>query len=381
MMDFSLTEEQVMLKESVRKFVNKEQLRELARHYDEIEQYPFELHRKIADLGWLGLCIPSQYGGSGGDLMSLFLLIEELSRGALVAGNIVFRNVVNAGLSILRNGNPEQKKYFLPKLARGELIFAFSLTEPNAGSDAAAITTSAVREGEEYIVNGNKVFCTGAAVADYIQLAARTGQGGSKYDGISIFIVNTKAQGITIRKIKKMVNKAMETNEIFFDNVRVPAKNSLGTLNKGWTHLMDLLSFERIFVSAMCIGVTQRVVEDAVEYAKNRVQFGKPISKFQAIQHKLVDMQMRLDAARLLCYHAIWLMEIGKPFKQSVCIAKLAASEACVQNSQEGMQILGGYGLTMEYDMQRYFRDSREFVVGAGTSEIMRNAIAKEMGL
>ena len=380
-MDFRLNEEQIILKETVKKFVIKENLRELARAHDETGEYPFELHKKMAKLGWLGLCIPEEYGGNGGDLITLFLLIEELSRGALMAGNIIFRNVVNAGLAILRNGTTEQKEYFLPKIVNGELIFAFSLTEPNAGSDATSIITSAVKEGDDYVVNGNKVFCTGAAVANYIQLVVRTDKSGPKQSGISIFFVDTKTPGITIRKIKKIVNKAMETNEIFFENVRIPAKNLLGKLNEGWKQIMETLAFERIFVASMCLGVTQRVMEDAIQYAKERVQFGKPISKFQAVRFKLVDMQARLVAARLLCYHAVWLIHEGLPYEQPVSIAKLVASETYALNSTEGMQILGGYGLTMEYDMQRYFRDAREFVIGAGTSEIMRNVISREMGL
>lgn len=380
-MDFRLNEEQIILKETVQKFVIKENLRELARVHDETGEYPFELHKKMAKLGWLGLCIPEKYGGSGGDLITLFLLIEKLSRGALMAGNIIFRNVVNAGLAILRNGTTEQKEYFLPKIVKGELIFAFSLTEPNAGSDATSIITSAVKEGDDYLVNGNKVFCTGAAVANYIQLVVRTDKSGPKHSGISIFFVDTKTPGITIRKIKKIVNKAMETNEIFFENVRIPTKNLLGKLNEGWKQIMETLAFERIFVASMCLGVTERVMEDAIQYAKERVQFGKPISKFQAIRFKLVDMQARLEAARLLCYHAVWLIHEGLPYEQAVSIAKLVASETYAINSTEGMQILGGYGLTMEYDMQRYFRDAREFVIGAGTSEIMRNVISREMGL
>ena len=380
-MDFRLNEEQTMLKDIVRKFVEKERLLELAKEHDEAEEYPNDLHKKCADLGWLGLCIPEQYGGSTSDLMTLFLLIEELSRGALIAGNIIFRNVVNAGLAILRNGTEGQRQFFLPKIVKGELIFAFSMTEPSAGSDAAALITSAVKDGDNFIVNGNKVFCTGARVADYVQLLVRTAKSEKKYEGISILLVDTKTPGITIHKIKKMVNKGMETNEIFFDNVKVPGKNLLGKLNEGWKNIIKTLAFERIFVAAMCIGVTQRVMEDAVQYSKEREQFGRPIGKFQVIRHRLADMQVRLDAARLLCYRAVWLIQEGLPYDQAVSIAKLVASETYARNSSDAMRILGGYGLTMEYDMQRYFRDAREFIIGAGTSDIMRNIIAKQMGL
>jgi len=381
MMDFRISEEQAILKETVQKFVAKEKLLELARIHDETGEYPFQLHKTMADLGWLGMCIPEEYGGNGGDVVGLFLLIEELSRGALIAGNIVFRNVVNAGLAILRSGTTEQKRYFLPKIACGEFRFAFSLTEPNAGSDATSIVTSAVKQGDEYVVNGNKVFCTGAAVADYIQLVVRTDKSGPKHMGITVLLVDAKRPGITIRKIKKIVNKGMETNELFFDDLMVPAANVLGRPDEGWQHILKTLAFERIFVAAMCLGVTQRVVDDAILYAKQRVQFGRPIGTFQAIRFKLADMQARLEAARLLCYHAVWLIREGLPYERAVSIAKLVASETYALNSTEGMQILGGYGLTIEYDMQRYFRDAREFVIGAGTSEIMRSVIAKDMGL
>jgi len=178
-----------------------------------------------------------------------------------------------------------------------------------------------------------------------------------------------------------MVNKSMETNEVFLDNVRVPAENLLGKLHAGWTQMLETLAYERILVASMCLGVTQRVMDDAVQYAKEREQFGRPIGKFQAVRHRLVDMQARLDAARLLCYQAVWLIQEGLLHEQAVNIAKLFASETYVKNSSEGMRILGGYGLSMEYDMQRYFRDAREFIIGAGTSDIMRNIIAKQMGL
>jgi len=380
-MDFRLSEEQVALKEFVRKFAVNEKLLELAREHDETEAYPIELHKKLADLGYLGTCIPEEYGGSGGVFMDLFVLVEALSREALMAGNIVFRNVANAGLSILRHGTDEQKKYFLPGMVSGEFKFAFSLTEPNAGSDAASIVASAEKDGDDYIINGNKVFCTGAGVADYIQFVVRTDKSAPKWEGISVFFIDAKTPGITIRKIKKMVNKSMETNEVFLDNVRVPAENLLGKLHAGWTQMLETLAYERILVASMCLGVTQRVVDYAVEYAKEREQFGRPIGKFQVISHRLVDMQARLDAARLLCYQAVWLIQEGLPHEQAVNIAKLFASETYVKNSSEGMRILGGYGLSMEYDMQRYFRDAREFIIGAGTSDIMRNMIAKQMGL
>ena len=380
-MDFGFTEEQGLLRQTVRDFIRRECPREYAREIDEQERYPFDIHKKMAELGWLGLGIPEEYGGCGGDLLTLVILVEELSRGMLAAGNMLFRNVVNAGFSILRNGTEEQKQYFLPRLTKGELLFAFSLTEPNAGSDAAAIITSAAKNGNEYVIDGDKVFCTGAEVADYIQVATRTNKAVPKHKGISVFLVNTKTPGITLHRVKKIVNKAMATSQIFFDQVRVPEGNLLGKLDGGWAAILKTLDFERICVAAMCLGVTQTVLDDALQYAQERVQFGQPIGKFQVIQHKLADMKARLEAARLLTYRAAWMAQQDMPCTMEASLAKLVASENYVLNSMDGMQILGGYGLTMEYDMQRFFRDAREFTIGAGTSEILRNIIARLIGL
>ena len=380
-MDFKFTKEQIMLKNSVRDFVKKEKLKDLARELDETGEYPFDIHKKMAKLGWFGMGIPEEYGGSAGKLLDVFILVEELAKGAMWAGNIAFRNIVNAGLTILRNGSESQKKELLPKIIDGDLIFAFALTEPNAGSDASSITTTAEKDGDDYIINGNKVFCSGANVADFIQLVVKTKSDGPKYNDMSTFLVDSKTPGITIRKIEKVSTHVMETNEIFLDNVRVPAKNLLGKLNNGWNQIAATLAHERIIVSGICIGCTETVMEDAVEYAKKRVQFGRPISKFQTIRNRLVDMKVRLEGARMLCYNAVNMIEEGLPYEQACSIAKFVVSETYLQNSMEGIRVLGGYGVTMDYDMQRHMRDSLPFVIGAGTSDIMRNIIAKQMGL
>lgn len=380
-MDFSFSEEQEILRATVAKFMKKECPREYVRECDEEKKVPFEVFHKIADQGWLGLAIPEEYSGCGGTVIDLALLLEETARISLALADLIYRARIHGGMNILSFGTDEQKEEFLPGIAKGKLIFCIGLTEPNAGSDAASLTTSAVADGDDFIINGNKMFTTNMHIADYCLLYTRTDKTGTKHKGITAFLVDARSPGIEIRPINTLGMRATTTNEVVYDNVRVPGKNMLGELNKGWTVATGQLGAERFGLAAMCTGAAQSVLDDALQYAKERVQFGRPIGKFQAISHKLADMQVEVDISRLLTYRLAWMAAQDTSDLKIAAITKLYATEAYKHISDMGMQILGGYGYAMEYDMQRHFRDSRILTIGGGSSEIQRNIIAKSLGL
>jgi alkylation response protein AidB-like acyl-CoA dehydrogenase len=282
------------------------------------------------------------------------------------------------------NGSEEQKKAYLPQIAKGKLRGAFALTEPDAGSDASAITTSAVPDGDDYLINGQKTMISGADIADLIMTCTKTDKDCSRYEGITIFIVPGKVEGLTVRKMKKLGNNILSTCELFFDNVRVPKKNILGGpegLNQGWMHMIANLDVERIMIAALYTAIAQRAYDDALAYAKERKQFGRPISQYQMIQQLLADMLVEIRASRLLTYHAAWLKEQGEFCSVEASIAKIHATEAAKKVTIDGMQVLGGYGYMMEYDMQRYVRNALLGTIGGGTNQIQRLIIAKLEGM
>lgn len=260
-------------------------------------------------------------------------------------------------------------------------MWLIALTEPNAGSDIASSVTSAVPKGDEFVINGQKVFITGADVADIMTMAVRTDKDLPRHRGISMILVELKSPGIDVRAIKTLGRKIIHATELFFDNVSVPKNNLVVELNGGWKVLMSCLELERLFACAGYVGNAQTVVNDALEHAKQRVQFGRPIGTFQAIGHMLADMQTEVDAAKLLTYRAAWMIDQGIPCMKEVSMAKLFGSEALARLTNQGMQIMGGYGYSMEYDMQRYFRDDRIITVSAGSSQMQRTIIAGAMGL
>ena len=379
-MDFKFTEEQEILKKSVRNFMDKECPREYVRELDEKEEFPFELYKKMAKLGWYGLPFPEEYGGSGCGPLDFIMVGEELCRFSYEIGAGYGVPIFNA-LTLLHHGSEEQKNRYIPKVVNGEMMWSIALTEPNAGSDVASLVTSAVPEGDEFVVNGQKVFITGADVANIMTMAVRTDKDLPRHKGISMLLVDPKSPGIDIRIIKTLGRKIIHATELFFEDVRVPKGNLIGELNGGWEVLMSGLELERLFACAGYVGNAQTVVDDALEHAKQRVQFGRPIGTFQAIGHMLADMQTEVDAARLLTYRAAWMVEQGIPCIREVSMAKLFGSESLARLTNQGMQIMGGYGYSMEYDMQRYFRDARIITVSAGSSQMQRTIIAKQMGL
>ena len=381
-MDFNFTEEQNMLRDTIRKFVETEIPREVAIEIDEQDRFPRELLQKLCDLGFMGMNVPEAYGGLGGDVVDEMIFFEEISKGlpvlAWAAGNILLYGNEIIGT----NGNEEQKKKYLPKLVRGELKFAYALTEPDAGSDAASIRTKAELKDGYYVINGSKIFITGAGISDIVVTNARTGA--SRFGGITDFLVETKSEGFSTRSIKDLGYRGSNTCEVYYDDVKVPLENILGgpeCLNHGWKQMMRLLNVERLLLSACALGIGQAAFEYALKYAREREQFGKPIGSFQVIQHKLVDMATEIEAARRLAYYAAWKETRKMDCVKETSMSKYFCSEVAKKVALEGVQILGGYGYTMEYDAQRYLRDVLVLSIGGGTTQIQKNIIGKQLGL
>jgi alkylation response protein AidB-like acyl-CoA dehydrogenase len=381
-MDFHFTEEQEMLRDTVRRWVETEVPRELAQEIDERDEFPHELVGKLCDLGFMGINVPEAFGGQGGNVIDVMILDEELSKRipvlAWATGNITLY-----GTSIIsKNGNEEQKEKYLPRLAKGEIKFAYALTEPNAGSDAASIRTKAVFDGDCYVINGSKMFISGAGIADVVVTNTRTAE--SKFRGITDFLVETKSDGFSATPIKDLGYRGSNTCQVSYEDVKVPTENILGgpeCLNHGWKQMMRLLNEERLLLSACSLGIGQGAFDYALNYAKEREQFGQPIGQFQAIQHKLVDMATELEAARLLAYYAAWKETLGMECVKETSMSKSYCSEVAKRVALEGVQILGGYGYTMEYDAQRYLRDVLVLSIGGGSTQIQKNIIGKQLGL
>lgn len=380
-MEFGFTEEQNILRGSVKDFMQKECPPEYVRELDEKEQYPSELYGKMAKLGWFGLPIPEEYGGSGLGPVDLVIVGEEMSRFSFeIAGG--FGVSIFCGLNIIENGSEEQKKYYIPRMIENTIRLSISITEPNAGSDAASLMTSAVLDGDKWVINGQKTFQTAADAKDNVMsVYVRTDKNVPKHKGISLILVPNDVPGVEIRRIKTLGRKMLHTNEVFFEDVKVPKENLVGELNGGWGILLSGLELERLYVCSTFLGGCQTVVDLALEHSKQRVQFGRPIGTFQAMGHMLADMQTEVDAARLLVYRAAWMHDQGMPCMKEVSMAKLFGSETYAKLSNQGMQIMGGYGYSLEYDMQRHFRDSRILTVSAGSSQMQRAVIARAMGL
>jgi acyl-CoA dehydrogenase len=381
-MDFNITEEQEMLRATIKKFVDRECPREFQREIDEKEEFPHELWNKLAELGMLGLIIEEKYGGLGGNVLDMALAVEELAKGIFVLGDAFFQFNCFGPTTIRYFGNEKQKEEYLPKLARGDIKICLGVTESHSGTDALSLKTKAEEKGDHFLINGSKMFTTGAHISDYIMLMARTTKSEKKKSyGISIFIVDLKTKGITINRIKKVGLKALGTCEIFLEDVLVPKENLMGEKDKGWYHLLDTLNNERIVIAALCAGGAQAALNDAAQYAKERIVFERPIGQYQAIQHYLADMFLKIEQARLMIYKAAWLQANKLPCMVEANMAKLAASEAFLFATAKGMQILAGYGFTMEYDMQRYWRDSKLFEFAPITNEMVRNILAERLGM
>ncbi|STO12101.1 Acyl-CoA dehydrogenase, short-chain specific [[Flavobacterium] thermophilum] len=379
-MNFSLTKEQQMIKEMVRDFAEKE-IAPYAAKWDEEAYFPLDVFRKMGELGLLGLPFPEEYGGAGGDTISYAIAVEEIGRACGGTG-LSYAAAVSLGASpIYYFGTEEQKQKWLVPMAKGETLGAFGLTEPNAGSDAGGTRTTAVLDGDEYVINGEKCWITNAQYARQVIVTAVTGKDARGKNIITALIVPTDSPGFTIRSnYDKMGVRASNTCELVFENVRVPKENVLGDPQKGFKQFLYTLDGGRISIAALAVGIAQAAFEKALQYAKERVQFGQPISKFQAIQFKLADMAMEIELARNMVYKAAWLKDQGKPFTKEASFAKLFASEMGFRVCNQAIQIHGGYGYMKEYGVERHLRDVKLMEIGEGTSEIQRLVIARQLG-
>jgi alkylation response protein AidB-like acyl-CoA dehydrogenase len=380
-MDFSFTSEQETLRAHLQELLDEVCPPEYADRCDREQRPPREAYEALARHGWFGLIFPVEYGGTSGSAIELAILLEEAGRHFEELAMWLFRTLTYGGYAVMLHGSREQKAALLPKVARGELSFCFGLTEPQSGSDAAALTTKAAAVDGGYLVNGQKVFTSGMDISDYCLLVARTSSGEKKQQGITNFLVDTRLPGIEIRKIETLGQRAIGTTQVFYNDVRVPASAVLGEVDNGWEAVDAYLWYERLCLSAARTGAAAAAFEYALDYAKNRQQFGRSIGQFQAISHKLADMKVMLDISRMLVYRFAWSMAHGKATRHDAAVLKLYSGETYKSISDLGMQILGGYGYCMEYPMQRFFRDSRLATIGAGTSEIQRNIIARGLGL
>jgi len=383
-MDFELSIEHRMIQESLRDFLKKECPLDKIRESDEKDEYPIDVFNKMKPLGLFGLTIPEEYGGTGIDIFGAILVIEEVSKVWPVLGWLYVYSAFYGGVNVGRNGSENQKKQFLPKIATGDILFSYGLTEPNVGSDTAAIETTATKHKDNFKLNGTKIFISGVDVNDYMLTLARTDSYVPKHKGLTMFIVDTKKKGIDVTKMKKLGYKGSSLCEVAFDEVEVSSEDILGgpsCINRGWAELLATLDVEHLEIAACSVGLAQGAFDETIKYAKQRQQFGKPIGHFQTIQHKLVEMATGIQTARLLLYHAAWLLEKSKPCSIECSMAKYYASEVAKSISLQGMQIFGGYGYTMEYDIQRFVRDSLVLSIGGGTTEIQKNNIAGRLGL
>ncbi len=380
-MDFSLSEEQTLLRDSVRKLMERIATPDYVRRLDRDQAYPYELYEAWIEAGLLGLPFPEDYGGIGGSVIDMVIVAEEISRKS-ADFYMAFAGSTFCGLNILRRASEEQKRLWLPRLIAGEVRVAISMSEPDAGSDVGALRASARRDGDQWILNGHKLWSTGAGARDaVINVYVKTDPKAHYRQGISLFLVDNDTPGVQLRKLDMLGRRCVGTYEILFEDARVPADRLVGGENKGWDCVLSGLQIERVCSAAGNCGAAQAVVDMALQYAKERKQFGRPIGTFQAIAHMLADMQTEVEAARSLTWRAAWAASTGQDALKEISMAKLLSSETYAKVANMGMQILGAYGYSMEFDMQRHYRDARASTVAAGSSQMQRNLIAGLMGL
>ncbi|MBN1593293.1 MAG: acyl-CoA dehydrogenase family protein [Candidatus Coatesbacteria bacterium] len=374
-MDFELSEDQQMMRDMARDFAQKELL-PIARKLDEECIWPTDILKKMGQLGFLGMTLPEEYDGAEMDPVSYALAIEEISRGDASCGAIMSIHNSLVGELILKYGTEDQKSCFLPQLARGQILGCFALTEPGAGSDAGSITTAAVEDGDSYVLNGTKIFISGAAYADLVILFASTDRTkGSK--GISVFIIPKGTPGLEVGTVEhKMGLNASGTSELVLTDCRVSKELLLGQRDNGFKIALAGFDAGRIGIASQSVGIARGALEESIEYAKQREQFGKTISSFQAVQWMIAEMATQIDAARLLYLRAAHVKSQGKRFSKEAAMAKLFASETCVNATRLAVQVHGGYGYMKEYAVERYYREAKITEIYEGTSEVMKMIIS-----
>ena len=380
-MDFGISEDQRLILDSVDRFMARHLPPADIRRRDHDHDPPYHILRLMGEMGLLGIPFPEQYGGLAKDWATVVLVQERLARLGLMAASLLARTISFGGMSLLTYGTPQQKQTLIPQLIKGELLFALAVTEPQAGSDAAAIQTRARKVDGGWRINGRKTWISDGHASNFLVTVCRTGAPDSGKKGISIFLIPRDDPGLHMTEIEKVGHNCMPSWDIGYDDVTVPDEALMGELGRGMAHLQSTLQYARAVQTASAVGQAQAAVDLAVAHAMDRHQFGQPIGKFQVIQHMLVDMQTRVDLARLMLYRLAWLIDTQQPCRKEGAQAKLTAAEMFQFVTDRGMQILASAGYAAESDMQRYWRDSRLYTFGEGSSEIQRNLIAREMGL
>jgi alkylation response protein AidB-like acyl-CoA dehydrogenase len=378
-MDFQFTHEQRLWSDTVHSFMEKEVGREYTREHDANREFPEEVFQKMAKLGWLGLLVDEEEGGSAADPIMFAIFCEAIGKFSLDTAACIMTSMFTA-TNISRHGTAEQKRRYLQAFLAGNGKFSISISEPDAGSDAASARSTARLEGDEWVLNGNKVFCSGAHLPNAtIAILARTSA--ERYDGFSLFLVPNTTKGLDIKKMNTLVRRSLGTTEFFMDNLRIPKDALLGEVGKGWHYIGEHLEYERLSIAASQVGNARTALDDTIRYTKERKQFGRPLSSFQVLKHRMAENEAELEAARLLVYSAACKMARGERAVKEVSMAKLFCSQVLFKIAFNGMQALGGYAQLPEYDMERYFREAKHGMVGGGTNEIQRSIIAKEMGI
>ena len=371
-------DEHRMLIDMVKDFAASE-VAPVAREMDAESRFPKELVKQMAELGLMGIPVPEEYGGAGMDTVAYAAAIIEIAKADASVAITMAAHTSLGTMPIVIAGTEEQKQEFVPKLASGEILGAFGLTEPGAGSDAGATKTTAVKDGDEYIIKGGKIFITNAGHAGILNITTQIIEDGEN-KGIGAFIVPTDTAGLKIGPPeKKMGWKASDTCQLYFEDMRVPAANMLGNPAGGFKTFMKTLIGGRISIGALGVGTAEGAYLKALQYSTEREAFGKPIHKFQGVGFKLADMATEIEAAKLLVFHAAWLKDQGQDVTKEAAMAKLYASEVAMRTTTNAIQVLGGYGYVKEYDVERYFRDAKVLEIGEGTSEVQRMIIAKEI--
>ena len=380
-MNFAMSSEQALLRDTAKAFVAKHCSAERAKAWDEANEFPIDLWRKMAEMGWFELPYPESWGGGGGSVTELCIIAEALGAASLDVA-MAYVGTFIPGMVIFKFGSNEQRDRYRAGLLGGEYRIAVAISEPDAGSDAASLRCSAVDRGDHFVLNGQKAWCTGAGLPGaLIAMYVRTDAEVPKHRGISLMLLPNDAPGLEIRRTPTLARHLLGTNELFLSDVVVPKANMIGALNNGFSMLMSGLDYEKIVMAAAYTGVAQATMDDMLDYSKQRQQFGRPIGNFQALAHPMVDMQTEIDAARLLTYRAAWMLSTGMPCTREAAMAKLKCSETYVAAARLGMQVLAGHGFSTESMMSFRWRESIVATISGGTSQIQRNAIAKSMGL
>lgn len=378
-MDFEFDLEQRMWRDTLHSFMEKEVGREYTREHDASREFPWDVYKKMGDQGWLGLLLPEADGGVETDPIMFAIFCEAIAKYSLDTAACIMTSMFTA-TNISEYGTPEQKAQYLPPFLRGERTFSIGMTEPQSGSDAAAVKTKAVLEGDEWVLNGSKTFISGAHLpGGTIVLLARTGE--DRYKGLSLFILPNDTKCLTITKLNTIVRRSLGTTQLYLDNVRLPKSALLGQLGEGWTYIGAHLEHERLSLAASYVGNAQTALDDTIAYTKQRKAFGKSLSDFQVLKHRMAEDAIAVEAARLLTYSAAAKMARGESAVKEVSMAKVFAVDTLFKTAFNGMQALGGYGQLPEMDMERYFREAKHGMVGGGANEIQKSIIAKLMGL